>query len=410
MRLGVVGVNHLCPINIREKVSFTHTKKIEALHYLKGQGIKEVIVLSTCNRSEIYIWDEEIEEKIEIVQKFYSAFLSEKEMDSYLVCKTGKKAVKHLYHVTAGLDSIVIGEDQILGQVREAWETAETEGTSGKMSNKIFREAISTSKYIKNTLKISENPISVSYIAVKFLKEKMQSLAQKRILIIGIGKMSQLVIKYLQEEKLEAIYVSNRSHTKAIEVGEIYDNVIPITYKERYDLLSKVDAVICATASPHVILQKEAMPELTNKIYMVDIALPRDIDPEIANMKNIEIYDIDDLKTICEENNQKRKALAKAAKEIIKDKMSELVEWIELVEVDNTLQLLEGKRSEIQKNTLEYIYRKTDLSLRDKKIIDKMLGAALKNFVSTPTANLKKIKDKVQREHYAKVIEDLFEL
>ncbi|MDF2613086.1 MAG: glutamyl-tRNA reductase [Clostridia bacterium] len=410
MSLGVVGVNHLCPISIREKVSFTHTKKIEALQYLKGQGIKEVIVLSTCNRSEIYIWDEEIEEKIEIVQRFYSTFFRGKEVHSYLVSKTGKKAIKHLYHVAAGLDSIVIGEDQILGQVREAWELASSERTCGKMLNKIFREAVSTSKYIKSTLKISENPLSVSYIAVKFLKEKIQDLSQKRVLIIGIGKMSQLVIKYLQEEKLEAIYVSNRSHTKAVEVGEIYENVIPVTYKERYELLSKVDAVICATASPHIVLQKESMPQITHKLYMIDIALPRDIDPEIAQMENVDVYDIDDFKAICSENNQKRKELAKAAKDMIKEKMSELTQWIELAAVDNTLELLEEKRNEIQKNTLEYIYRKTDLSLRDKQVIDKMLSAALKNFVSTPTANLKKIKSRSQRERYAKVIEDLFDL
>ncbi|WP_070000894.1 glutamyl-tRNA reductase [Cellulosilyticum sp. I15G10I2] len=410
MSVGVVGVNHLCPISIREKVSFTHTKKIEALHAIKKKGIQEVIILSTCNRSEIYIWDEKIEDKIEYVRDFYAGFLSEQEVGKYLIYKTGKKAIKHLYYVAAGLDSLIIGEDQILGQVREAWEVAAKEETSGKMLNKIFREAISTSKTIKNTLKISENPLSVSYIAVKFLKEKMQSLYQKRILVIGIGKMSQLVIKYLQDEQLETIYVSNRSHTRAKEVSTIYDNVIPVAYKDRYNLLSQVDAVVCATASPHVILQKQDMPELTRKLYMIDIALPRDIDPEISDMQQAELYDIDDLKTICKKNNQKRKELAKSAKEIIKDKMSDISEWIELASIDNTLELLNEKKNEIQKYTLEYIYRKTDLSVKDKKVIDKMVGAALKNLVSTPTANLKKIKDKDQREHYIKVIEELFEL
>ncbi len=410
MSVGVVGVNYLCPISIREKVSFTHTKKIEALHDLKSQGIAEVIIVSTCNRSEIYIWDEKVEEKIKIVRDFYSTFLNEEEIDAYLICKVEKKAIKHLYYVAAGLDSLIIGEDQILGQVREAWEMAAKEETSSKMLNKIFREAISTSKMIKHTLKISENPLSVSYIAVKFLKEKMKSLAKKRILIIGVGKMSQLVIKYLQDEHLEAIYVSNRSHTRAEEISSIYDNVIPVAYKQRYDLLSQVDAVICATTSPHVILQKQDMPPLTNKLHMIDIALPRDIDPEVACMEHIELYDIDDLKTICKKNNQKRKELAKAAKEMIKSKMHEVTEWIAAASVDNTLELLNSKKNEIQKYTLEYIYRKTDLSVKDKKVIDKMVGAALKNMVSTPTANLKKIKDKDQREQYIKVIEDLFEL
>ena len=410
MSLGVVGVNHLCPISIREKVSFTHTRKIEALHYLKGQGIKEVIVLSTCNRSEVYIWDDEIEEKLEIVKKFYGSFLDEKESNLFLNIKIGKKAIKHLYHVAVGFDSLIVGEDQILGQVREAWELAANEKTSSKMLNKIFREAVTTAKSIKTTLKISDNPLSISYIAVKFLKEKMGSLENKRILIIGAGKMSQMVIKYLQEEKLETLYVSNRTHNKAIKVGEIFEGITPVTYQERYDLVGRVDAVICATASPHVILQKESMPRLQQKLYLIDIALPRDIDTEIAASENAELYDIDDFKTICKENNQKRKELAKEAKGMIKEKVDELLEWIDLASVDLTLELLEEKRNEIQKNTLEYIFRKTDLSVRDQKIIDKMLGAALKHFSSTPTANLKKIKDKRQREQYAKVIEDLFEL
>ncbi len=410
MQLGVVGVNHLCPIHIREKVSFTHSQKIKTLHQLKTQGFQEVALLSTCNRTEIYVWDEDIDEKMEHLEAFYQSYLTKEEIDHYLICKKGKRAAKHLYYVAAGLDSIVIGEDQILGQVKEAQEMAAAENTSGKMLNKVFREAIGTAKTIKHSLKISENPLSISYIAVKFLKEKMGSLLHKRVLIIGAGKMSQLVIKYLLEENPEVIYVSNRSHTRAVEVGEEYEHVSPITYGERYNLISDVDAVICATASPHIVLQKEAMPIMPHKLYMIDIALPRDIDPRIAEMSNVELYDIDDLKAVSEKNNQKRKELSKAAKDIIKDKMQELSWWAELTTVDHILKLLEEKKSQVKQDALDSIYRKTDLSERDKKMIEKVLGAALRNLVSTPTANLKKIKDKEQRDYYAKVIEDLFEL
>ncbi|MDF2594093.1 MAG: glutamyl-tRNA reductase [Clostridia bacterium] len=410
MNIGVIGVNHLCPIDLREKISFTHTKKIEALHTLKAKHIDEVIVLSTCNRSEIYIWDRDLENKMQEAKAFYESFFQCAEIETYLIYKTGLEAVSHLYHVAAGLDSIVIGEDQILGQVKEAWGLAVNEQTSGKMLNKIFREAVSTSTAIKHTIKISENPLSISSVAVKFLKEKMQGLEHKRILMIGIGKMSKLVIKYLEEEKVDRIYASNRSHQRAVEIGTIYPNIVPIDYKDRYTVLGEVDAVVCATSSPHVVMQAKDMPAVTKPLFMVDIALPRDIDPKIGHMPYTKVYDIDDLKTICEESNQKRILLSQEAKKIIVQKVEEIEEWIKLAQVDRTLQLLNEKKNEIQKNTLESIYKKTDLSFKDKEVIDKVIESALKNLLKTPAVNIKKIKDKSQRENYIKVLEELFEL
>lgn len=410
MSIGVVGVNHLCPIHIREKVCFTHSKKIQALDDLKERGIQEIVILATCNRTEIYIWDQDLASKIQIVKAFFLDFLDEEELEDYMLCKSGKKAIKHLCYVASGLDSIVIGEDQVLGQVKEAWELASKQKTCGKMLNKLFREAITTAKSIKNNLKISEHPLSISYVAVKFLKEKMQSLTQKNILVIGIGKMSQLVIKYLQDEQIGTIYVSNRSHNKAQQVESLYENVVAVSYQDRYLLLNKVDAVICATASPHVILQKQAMPKLTDKLYMMDIALPRDIDPKLNEIELIELYDIDDLKMICKKNNETRKELSYQAKEMIRYKINELEEWIQFIEVENVLARLNDKKEEILQCTLEVIDKKTKVSEEDKKVIDKMLSAALKNLLISPTANLKKIKDKEQREKYIQVIEDLFEL
>jgi glutamyl-tRNA reductase len=185
---------------------------------------------------------------------------------------------------------------------------------------------------------------------------------------------------------------------------------VPIDYKDRYTVLGEVDAVVCATSSPHVVMQAKDMPAVTKPLFMVDIALPRDIDPKIGHMPYTKVYDIDDLKTICEESNQKRILLSQEAKKIIVQKVEEIEEWIKLAQVDRTLQLLNEKKNEIQKNTLESIYKKTDLSFKDKEVIDKVVEAALKNLLKTPAVNIKKIKDKSQRENYIKVLEELFEL
>ena len=177
MDIGVIGVNHnLAPISIREKVSFTDTRKIEAINTLLDKDINEIVILSTCNRSEIYIRATNIEEKINVVEDFYKDYFNEEDIKSYLFSKSGKQAINHLFEVTSGLDSIVLGEDQILGQVKDAHEFSMKLGASKKVFNKLFREAVTTAKEIKSTTKISQQPLSISYIGIKLLKEKLNTL------------------------------------------------------------------------------------------------------------------------------------------------------------------------------------------------------------------------------------------
>ena len=177
MDIAVIGINHnLSPIGIREKVSFTDTKKIEATNILLDKDLREVVILSTCNRSEIYISCEEIEVGIDIVKNFYEEFFQLNEVSLYLFSKKDNEAIEHLFNVTSGLDSLVIGEDQILGQVKGAHELAMKIGSSKKLFNKLFREAITTAKEVKTVTKISQQPLSISYIGIKLLKEKIKNL------------------------------------------------------------------------------------------------------------------------------------------------------------------------------------------------------------------------------------------
>lgn len=411
MSIGVIGVNHnLAPINIREKVSFTDTQRIEAIDYFLDIGIEEIVILSTCNRSEIYIQSEEIDKKVELVEEFYEKFFNVQGIKRYLFLKKDIDAIDHLFKVTSGLDSIVLGEDQILGQVKDAHDFSMKLGSSKKIFNKLFREAITTAKEIKNTTNISHQPLSISYIAVKFLKNKIGSLEGKKALVIGVGKMSKLTMKHLEEEKIDTIYVSNRSHGKINQLEDEFKTIVPIRYEDRYKVMNDIDIVISATSSPHTVIKYDQIPKIQRKIFMMDIALPRDIDPKINELKNIEVYYIDNLKDIYDKNDKKRKELAQIGFKMISEKIEEILEWLDTITIDPTIQSLNDKCLEIREDTLNYIYKKTNLDDRDKKIIDKMLTSALKRLIREPIINLKKTKDKGKREEYIKLIEELFEV
>lgn len=411
MDFAVVGVNHNnTPINIRENVSFTDTQKIEGINFLLDNGIEEAIILSTCNRSEVYIYSNNILDKVEVVKNFYQDFFDVENIEKFLFNKTGEEAIKHVFNVSAGLDSLVLGEDQILGQVKDAHDFARQLGSSKKVFNKLFREAVTVSKDIKTTTKISHQPLSISYIGIKCLKEKMGSLENKNALVIGLGKMSKLAMKHLEEEQLNNIYVTNRSYEKLKNIQDEYKNLIPIKYEDRYEVMDKVDIVISATASPHTVLKKDEMPKTSNKLIMMDIALPRDIDKNLNEFENIEVYDIDDLKKISEANDKKRRELASIGELIIDENIEEFNEWLDTIKIDPTIQSLNDKCSDIREDTLDYIYRKLDLNCREKKIIDKMLTSALKRLVREPIINLKQIKDSGKQEEYIKIVEELFDL
>ena len=413
MNIGVVGVNHnLAPINVREAVSFTDTKKIEAINILLDREIDEIVILSTCNRSEIYISGENIQQKVDEVANFYKDYFGVKDIEQYLFKKTNLEAIQHLFDVTAGLDSLVVGEDQILGQVKDAHEFCMKLGATKKVFNKLFRDAVTTSKEIKTITKISQQPLSISYIGVKLLKEKMGTLEGKNALIVGLGKMNLLTLNHLEEENVKNIYIANRNIEKTKEIENKFDNIIPIEYSDRHKVIQEksIDIVVSATSSPHLVIKYDDMPKLDKKIYIMDIALPRDIDTKLKELDYVELYDIDDLKEIHDQNDTKRNELAQKAQEIIKIKIDEFTEWLDLTFIDPTIQSLNSKCIEIKEDTLEYIFRKIDLNQREQKIIDKMLGSALKRVIREPIMNLKQVKNKGQREEYIKVIEDLFEI
>lgn len=409
MEIAVIGVNHnKTPINIREKVSFTEARKIEGSNYLLDRGIKEVIILSTCNRSEIYIAAKNIKKYIPIVREFYSEFFNSSDIEEYLFEKDNIEAIRHLYLVTSGLDSIVLGEDQILGQVKDSLLFSMEIGCSGKILNKLFREAITVAKGIKNDFKISEIPLSTSYIGIKYLKENIGSFKGKKALIIGTGKISSLALTYLEEEELDEVYITNRTHGKLKNVLSQYPHAKIIEYENRYEYLNKVDILISATAAPHTVIAYEKMPELENELFILDLALPRDVDRKVAEVKGVTIYDIDDLKKVSDENYQKRIELCNGAMDIIEDNIETFLQWLQGIKIDPIIKSLNDRCREIEEDTMAYINRKLELDGREQKIIEKMLKSSLKRLIREPIFTLKETKEEGEIEKYIETITDLF--
>ncbi|MTI67879.1 MAG: glutamyl-tRNA reductase [Firmicutes bacterium] len=413
MDIGVIGVNHeRTPSEIRQRVSFTSTKKKEIIKEFLDKGIREIVIISTCNRSEIYIASkkEELNKKLDMVKDFLKENIKVENPEDYIFIKKNKQAIRYLYLVTAGLCSIVLGEDQILGQVKKAHEFSMDLKASKKLLNKLFREAVTTAKTIKNEIKISEHPLSVSYIGVKFLKQQIGSFKGKKGLIIGAGEMGRLAFENLLEEGLEKIYVTNRSHGRLIDLSKEYPQITTIAYKKRYSLIDKVDILISATASPHTVIKKENMPTIKNRLNIMDLAMPKDIDENISDFKNINLYNVDDLKKISIENKTKREKLSKKAIELIDIKVNDFIKWRKTIKVDPLISSVNKKNEIIKEDVLDYINRKIDLDIKDKEVIEKMVTSGLNRVLRNPVLKLKKIEDKNKVNNYIKMLNDLFEL
>ncbi len=391
MQVAVIGINHNnSPIEVRERFSFTESMKIESANLLLDKSIKEITIISTCNRSEIYIASEDIELSISEVEEFYKIYFDFEDAEKYIFKRLGKEAVIHLYMVSSGLDSMVLGEDQILGQIREAMIFSMDLGFSKKTLNRLFMDAIGEGKKIRSSLKISEIPLSTSYIGINLLKKNMGSLKGKTALIVGAGKMSTLAIRYLYEEELENIYVTNRTHGRMKEIFKTFGDITPVEYSDRYKTLKDVDILITATGARHIIVKHDEFISREKQLHILDLALPRDVDPEIGKEKGVVLYHNDDLKRLSEENLSRREELSKRAIDMINEDVEKYIEWINSINVDPVIKSLNQRCMQIKEETMDYINRKVDLNKRDKKIVDKMVMSALKQFIREPIKTLKK--------------------
>lgn len=408
MQFGFLGLSYKnVGLNIRDKTSFTDSKKIDFLNQIGELKVEQCMILSTCNRSEIYYYFEEEEQRKQLKNE-YEKFFPEVNLKEYMVEYTGEKAMEHLFRVTAGLESQVLGEDQILGQVKEALDFTRTMGYSKKEMNKVVRDAITCAKRIKKELKISEIPLSVSYVGIRQL-EHTCGIAGKKVLIIGSGKMSMLALRYVCEYDVEEIILCSRTFLHAKAQQEEFTNVRVVEYEKRYEVMKDCNIVISATASPHLVLKKEDAV-IKQQLYLLDLAAPRDIDPSFSEDDRCHLINLDSLQQIVLDNQKEREDLVEKSGEIIKEDLEETKKWLSTCTMDATIESLKQRCSDIVEDSFSYLNRKIDLSEKEKVILKKTLNASFRRLLKEPILELKQLDTKEEQHRYKELVHKLFQI
>ena len=411
INISVLGIDHQYSAEIREKVAFSETQKIEFTTRLFDLGVEEAVILSTCNRSEVYFLDRWKNDAVRNqVMDTYIDYFRLENAEKYIYRYHDKDAIEHIFRVTSGLESAVVGEDEILRQVKEAYEFAHQFNNTSKVFNRLFQEAIKAAKEIKSKLKISEIPLSTGYIGLKYLEEQMGTFEDKTMLIIGFGKIGKLFYQYGKELPFKEICVCNRSADTVKCVIEDNDNTAYIPYGSCHTVLDKADVVITATSCPHFVLKAENMTERKKPLYMLDMAIPRNIDTAIGNLENYHLYNIDVLKEMSARNEESRKALTEKAETIIERATEEFLVWLKRTAQDPIIESLNRSVDDILEDHLQYLFKKITVNNRERTIITRTMEAALKKAVRNPIIALKSIEDEEKRAHYADVLGELFQL
>lgn len=345
MPLLALGINHkTAPVRIRERIAFSAERTGEALHDLLARGVREVAILSTCNRTELYCGLEQNDSRriIEWLGNYHTIKFSE--LQPYLYQHPDQWAVRHLLRVASGLDSMVLGEPQILGQVKSAYQAASAAGTLGSRLNRLFQHTFAVAKQVRTDTHIGASPVSVAFAAVSLARQIFADLSRQTALLIGAGETIELVAQHLHENQIGRMVIANRTLIRARELALPLGGYA-IGLDEIPAHLAEADIIITSTASPAVILEKSQVRSSLKQrkhrpVFMVDIAVPRDIDPAVGELEDVYLYTVDDLQTIIEENLQSRQAAARQAEEIIETQVNHFMAWLRAQDNVNSIRAL----------------------------------------------------------------------
>lgn len=340
----LIGLNHkTAPIEVREKFSLTEPQ-IHELGLTNGQGpVRELLLLSTCNRVELLVVGDSENDLSDHVLKSWANLCGKNfsELKPYTYIYSNSKAINHVFKVASSLDSMVLGEPQILGQLKEAYRNAVQQGTSQVIINRLLHKAFSVAKRVRSETRIAQNAVSISYAAVELAKEIFADLKKQTALLMGAGEMAELAATHLLNSGVKHLLVTNRTYSRANKLAQKF-HAMPIPFSEFYNYLSEVDIVISSTGSNDTIIQAKDMNKIIRKrknkpMFFIDIAVPRDIDPDLNNLDNIYLYDIDDLKGVVEENLNQRQEEAKIASSIIQEEVTKFEDWMRSLKLTPTI-------------------------------------------------------------------------
>ncbi len=419
MLIAAVGVNHrTAPVEVREKLSFPQYTMQENLKRLNSYpGIEGCAIISTCNRTEIYVTPTDLDGGINAIWGFLSDYsgLDISEIKNCTFCHTLYDAIRHLFRVSAGLDSMILGETQILGQVSNAYSSALAAGTTNTVMNTLFKQAIVVGKRVRTETGIDKNAVSVSYAAVELARQKFGDLNGRSVLVVGAGKMSELTAKHLVANGVSGVIVSNRSYDRAVVLADKFTGRA-VKFEELYKHMKYADILISSTAARHYVIRHADIMALLNtvpgkKIMMIDIAVPRDIDPKVGELPGVSLYDIDDLQSVVDNNLAERRQAAVTAESIIEDELDEFMKWLSTQFVVPTITALIEMAEEIKKKELERAYNRLgELTNHERKVISSMANSIIKQFTHFPIVRLKEYALTNEGHLYAEVLQNLFDL
>lgn len=419
MLIIVVGVNHrTAPVQVREKLSFSGHSLGDALVRLNAApAIEGCVILSTCNRTEIYAATREMDEGLSDVWDFLArksgADISE--IKNYTYAHTLYDTIRHLFRVTAGLDSMILGETQILGQVRDAYQAACRHGTTNRVLNVLFQQALTVGKRVRTETGIDRNAVSISYAAVELARQTIGDLTGRSVLVIGAGKMSELTARHLVANGVSGVIVSNRSYQRAVDLAAQFDGRA-VKFDRLFDYMAGADIVISCTAASHYVVRCSDVTaimagRLNKKLIIIDIAVPRDIDPACGRLPGVTLYDVDALQHVVDQNLAQRKQAAVTGEAIIEDELDQFMQWLGTQFVVPTIAALKQWGEEIKQNELHRaLNRLGEISEHDRKVVGSLANSIVNQLLHVPVSRLKAYALTPEGHLYTKILQNLFDL
>ncbi|MGB7451764.1 MAG: glutamyl-tRNA reductase [Lysobacterales bacterium] len=414
MPLLITGISHhTATLEIRERIAITrldYAARVKELHAL--DGVEEVVVVSTCNRTEIYsIGPKQSREQ---VYQWLQAKggLSDAEMAKHCYVREREQAVRHLFRVAGGLESLVLGESQIVGQLKDAWQMANDADGVGKVLDRLFQHAFATGKRIRSKTHIGDHPVSVAYTTVMLAKQIFGDLNSKTVILVGAGEMVELCGRHLHDKGLSSLIIANRSIERANELAQEFGG-LAVSLTDLPDVLHKADILISSTASLEPVLHaqsvKMALKQRRNQpMFLVDIAVPRDIHPDVGKLGNVYLYTIDDLQKVVDKNLSKRNEAAEAASGDIDESVDEFMRWLNSARAAVYLKNLHKHARLNSDELVSRALRKIRAGQDPEQVITQLANTLTKRILHLPSTRLRQAAEQ-QDDDLLRVANRLFE-
>jgi glutamyl-tRNA reductase len=416
--LLAIGVSHkTAPVEVRERLALPDQRAYEFVRDLRGAAdVHEAVAISTCNRTELYlVVGDAVEAESTVLAMLASqAGIRPTGLASAIYSHRNCDAARHLYRVTAGLESMIVGEAEIQGQVKRAYETALTKETTGPLTNRLFEAALKTGKRARTETAISERQLSLPGVAVALAREQLGSLQGRVVVIVGTGETSELTARALADSGGLPVFVASRRRDRAVSLARRYGGE-SVSFDELPEALERADIVVAATASPHVLLEARELAAVMDlrrdrPLLLIDLAVPRDIDASCGEIGGVSLHDIDDLQAVIARNRRVRQAEARKAEGIIEEEIQHFATWLGSLEVLPTIAALRTRATEIALAVVHDNAGKWEsASPRDLERVDAMARAIVNRVLHDPTVRMKELRDERVHARMA-LVRDLFGL